>query len=137
MTDSDLGSSESGCRVDFRVRYAECDAMGYLHHAKYWEYFEVARMELLRLGGFSYSDLGRDGVQFVVHEASCRYLRPLRFDDEITVRVKVERISRVRVEHSYIVTRAGEKACEAATTLACVDLEGRPRPMPDSLWSGA
>lgn len=128
-----LGSSVS---VDFRVRYAECDAMGYLHHARYWEYFEVARTELLRENGIRYRDLEREGVLFVVYKATCKYIRPIRYDDLVTVTVRVERITRTRVDHTYVITRDGEKTCEAASTLACVGRNGHPRVMPEPLWSG-
>lgn len=120
--------------VEFRVRYAETDAMGYLHHAKYWEYFEDARTELLKQNGFRYRNLESEGVFFVVYKASCKYLRPIRYDDLVTVTVSVERVTRTRVDHSYVVTREGERMCEAASTLACVGRDGRPRLMPDSLW---
>lgn len=110
--------------------------MGYLHHAKYWEYFEVVRTELLRRNGFRYRDLEQEGVLFVVYKASCRYIRPIRYDDQVAVSATVVRITRTRVDHSYVITREGETTCEAATTLACVDREGRPRQMPDALWSG-
>lgn len=123
------------CTVDFRVRYAECDAMGYLHHARYWEYFEAARMEMLRREGIPYRDLEREGVLFVVYKAACRYLLPVRYDDLVTVTVTVERITRTRVDHGYRVARRGQLICEASTTLACVNRDGRPRTMPDSLWS--
>lgn len=130
-----VGQFATTCDVEFRVRYAECDAMGYLHHAKYWEYFESSRTELLRKNGIRYRDMERDGVRFVVYKAACRYILPNRFDDLVTVIVTVERTSRVRVEHSYRVVRGGELTCEASTTLACVGTDGRPRPMPDALWS--
>ena len=123
--------------VDFRVRYAETDAMGFLHHAKYWEYFEDARTELLKQNGVRYRDLEADGVFFVVYKASCTYLRPIRYDDLVTVTVSVERVTRTRVDHSYVVTRDGERMCEAASTLACVGRKGRPQIMPDSLWLSA
>jgi acyl-CoA thioester hydrolase len=123
--------------VDFRVRYAETDAMGYLHHAKYWEYFEDARTELLKQNGFRYRDLEAEGVFFVVYKASCKYVRPIRYDDLVTVVVTVERVTRTRVDHSYVVMREGDLMCEASSTLACVGRDGRPRIMPDSLWLSA
>ena len=41
-----------------RVRYAETDRMGLLHHANYFVYFEMGRTELLRQRGalVSYND---------------------------------------------------------------------------------
>jgi len=108
--------------------------MGYLHHAKYWEYFEHARTELLRQNGFRYRDLEAEGVGFVVYKAAITYLKPIRYDDLVTVAVSVDRITRTRVNHSYFITLDGERTCEASTTLACVGSDGRPRLMPDSLW---
>jgi len=121
--------------MDFRVRYAECDAFGYLHHAKYWEYFEQARTELLRAMGIRYRDLESQGVFFVVYKCSCKYVRPVVYDDLVSVRVDVVRTSHTRVDHAYEVTRDGELTCQAATTLACVDREGRPQVMPPALWA--
>jgi len=119
------------------VRYAECDAMGYLHHARYWEYFEHARTELLRALGVRYRDLEAQGVMFVVYQASCSYLRPIRYDDRVEVTVTVERLTRTRVDHSYEIRRDGELTCQATSTLACVGRDGRPRLMPESLWTAA
>jgi acyl-CoA thioester hydrolase len=123
--------------VDFRVRYAEVDAMGYLHHAKYWEYFEDARTELLKQNGFRYRDLETQGVFFVVYKAACKYLAPIRYDDAVRVTVRVDRVTRARVDHSYAVTLDGKLMTEASSTLACVGRDGRPRLMPDSLWMSA
>ncbi len=122
------------CSVEFRTRYAECDAMGYLHHAKYWEYLEHTRTELLRANGFRYRDLEAEGVMFVVYKAAIRYIAPIRYDDVVAVTAKVERTTRTRVDHSYTIQRDGDRLCEATTTLACVGRDGRPILMPDSLW---
>ena len=120
---------------EMRVRYAECDAMGYLHHAKYWEYFEHARTELLRHNGFRYRDLEARGVFFVVYKLACKYLAPIRYDDVVVVVPKVARITRTRVDHTYEIHRGGELTCRASSTLACVGRDGRPRLMPAELWS--
>ncbi len=135
MTEPRIGDGSDRCSVEFRVRYAECDAMGHLHHAKYWEYFETARTELLRQEGFRYRDLEAEGIFFVVYKAACKYILPVKYDDLVAVTVTVERITRARVDHSYEVIRDGERMCEASPTLACVGRDGRPKLMPVSLWS--
>ncbi len=43
--------------IPIRVRYAETDRMGFLHHANYLVYFEQGRTELLRARGLAYKDL--------------------------------------------------------------------------------
>lgn len=130
-------------RVEIRVRYAECDAMGHLHHARYWDYFEQVRTELLRRNGIRYRDLEAQGVFFVVYKAECKYLRPIRYDDVATVSTTVTRITRTRVDHAYEIHTGADQpdtralACRAATTLACVGPDGRPITMPDALWASA
>lgn len=131
-----IGQPGESCTQDIRVRYAECDAMGYLHHARYWEYFEQVRTELLRRQGFRYRDLEAAGVLFVVYKAECRYLAPIRYDDVARVTATVSRISRTRVDHVYDIRVDGAKTTEAASTLACVGRDGRPILMPDHLWAG-
>ncbi len=125
---------EDSFSVDVRVRYAECDSMGYLHHGKYWEYFEIVRTDLLRRQGIRYRDLEASGVFFVVYKAACRYLLPIRYDDLVTVTARVVRITRTRVDHEYEITRGDTRTCEATSTLACVGPDGRPIAMPPALW---
>ncbi len=119
-----------------RVRYSECDSMGYLHHGRYFDYLEVARLELLRTHGVRYRDCEAEGVFFVLAKLSCRYLRPIRNDDQVVVRVRIERITGARIDHAYEMEVDGVKTTEASTTLACVGRDGKPRPMPGYFWTG-
>jgi len=134
MAASAIGRQGDRLSMEIRVRYAECDAMGYLHHARYWIYFEEVRTELLRRNGFNYRDLEAEGVFFVVHSLACKYLRPIRYDDVVSVAAQVRRITRTRVDHAYEIHKDGQLMCQASTTLACVGSDGKPRLMPDSLW---
>jgi acyl-CoA thioester hydrolase len=137
MTATGMGRSGDRFSMEFRIGYADCDGMGYLHHARYWEYFERVRTELLRANGFRYRDLEEQGVFFVVHKCACTFIRPVRYDDLVTVTAKVERITRTRVDHSYEFLRGDDLLCQATTTLACVGRDGKPRLAPDALWAGA
>jgi acyl-CoA thioester hydrolase len=69
--------------IPIRVRYSEVDAMGYLHHSRYFQYFEMGRIELLRSLGHSYADLEAAGVFFVVVKAECQFKAPARNDEEL------------------------------------------------------
>ena len=134
MTDSKVQDGANRCEVPFRVRYAECDAFGYLHHAKYWEYFEHARTEQLRGAGIRYRDLEEHGVFFVVFKTSCKFIRPIRYDDVVNVIVTTTRVTRTRVDHAYEIHGDEELKTVADTTLVCVDCDGRPIIMPDAIW---
>ena len=116
-----------------RVRYAEADRMGLLHHAQYLVYLEQARTELLRAQGLTYRDLEDQGFLLVLTKIEVRYRRPAYYDDLLTIRTFVVRTTAVRIDHRYEVMRNGELLAEATTTLACVDRDGRPQALPDSL----
>jgi acyl-CoA thioester hydrolase len=116
-----------------RVRYAETDRMGLLHHANYLVYFEQARTELLRSMGLTYRDIEDQGFLLVLTNVEIRYKRPAHYDDLLTIRTIVERTTSVRIDHRYEVLRDGELVAEGATTLACVDRDGRPQALPEAL----
>lgn len=119
--------------TQIRVRYAETDRMGLLHHANYLVYFEQARTELLRSLGLAYRDLEDQGYLLVLTKAEVRYKRPAYYDDVLTVRTTVARTTAVRIDHRYEVLRGSELVAEGATTLACVDRDGRPQALPEAL----
>ena len=116
-----------------RVRYAETDRMGLLHHANYLVYFEQARTELLRSHGLSYKDLEDQGYLLVLTKIDVRYRWPARYDDVLTIKTTVMRTTTVRIDHRYEVFCEGRLLAEGTSTLACVDREGRPQALPDYL----
>jgi acyl-CoA thioester hydrolase len=119
--------------IQIRVRYAETDRMGLLHHANYLVYFEQGRTELLRAQGISYKDLEDQGFLLVLTRVEVKYRRPARYDDLLTLRTIVQRITAVRIDHRYEVHCEGQLVAEGSSTLACVDRTGRPQVLPDFL----
>jgi acyl-CoA thioester hydrolase len=119
--------------ITIRVRYAETDRMGLLHHANYLVYFEEGRTELLRQAGLAYKDLEDQGYLLVLTKAEVRYRRPVHYDDRLTLRTLVVRTTAVRIDHRYELFRDGVLLAEGTTTLACVDRDGRPQALPDVL----
>ena len=121
--------------ITIRVRYAETDRMGLLHHANYLVYFEQARTELLRSVGHTYKDLEDGGHLLVLTKFEVRYRSPARYDDLLTIRTTVQRTTAVRIDHRYEVFCENRLVAEATSTLACVDRGGRPQALPDFLRS--
>ena len=75
--------------TEVRVRYAETDQMGIVYYANYLVWFEIGRVELLRVAGLAYSWLETDhGCILPVIEARCRYRSPARYDDEILIETR-------------------------------------------------
>ena len=119
--------------ITIRVRYPEVDAMGYLHHSRFLQYFEMGRIELLRKLGHSYADLERVGVFFVVVKLECRYKAPARYDEELTLTTRVVRQTHVRIDHVYELRRGTTLLAEASSTIACVGRTGELMQIPDGL----
>jgi acyl-CoA thioester hydrolase len=119
--------------IDIRVRYAETDRMGLLHHANYLVYFEQGRTELLRAQGIAYKELEDQGYLLVLTRIQVRYRSPARYDDLLTLRTTVVRTTSVKIEHRYELLREGVLLAEGETTLGCVDRDGRVQRLPNSL----
>src|SRR5688572_26501304 len=119
--------------ITIRVRYPEVDAMGYLHHSRYLQYFELGRIELLRSLGHSYADLEKAGIFFAVVKVEIRYRAPARYDEELTLITKITRQTTVRIDHTYELRRGETLLAEASTTIACVNRSGELQPIPDFL----
>jgi acyl-CoA thioester hydrolase len=119
--------------ITIRVRYAETDRMGLLHHANYLIYFEQGRTELLRSLGVSYKDLEDQGYLLVLTKIDVKYRWPARYDDLLTLKTTVMRTTSVRIDHRYEVHCENRLLAEGASTLACVDRNGQPQALPDFL----
>ena len=78
--------------TQIRVRYAETDQMGVVYHSNYFPYFESARAEFTRQLGFTYVDMEKMGVIMPVIEVQCRYLRPAKYDDLLTVKTLLKEL---------------------------------------------
>lgn len=119
--------------IHFRVRYPEVDAMGFVHHSRFLQYFEMGRVEILRAHGVSYADLERDGILFVVTKAEIRFRAPARYDDELALTTRIKRATHVRFDHTYELRRATTLLAEGSTTIACVDRSGQVIQIPECL----
>ncbi|HET6246087.1 MAG TPA: thioesterase family protein [Tepidisphaeraceae bacterium] len=119
--------------LSIRVRYPEVDAMGYLHHSRFLQYFEMGRIELLRKLGHSYADLERQGIFFVVVKIECRYKAPARYDEELALTTRIARQTHVRIDHAYELKRGQTTLAEATSTIACVGRDGQIQQIPEFL----
>jgi acyl-CoA thioester hydrolase len=126
----------TSAETQIRVRYAETDRMGLLHHANYLVYFEQARTDLLRGIGVTYKEMEDQGFFLVVAKAEIKFKSPAHYDDVLTIRTTLVKASPVRLEHKYeVFDPAGKLITEGQTTLACVDRDGKLQAMPEWLWN--
>jgi acyl-CoA thioester hydrolase len=113
-----------------RVRFAETDAMGIVHHSRYLPYLEEARVEYLRHLGHPYTEMRAEGVDYAVLEAFVQYRRPLQFDDMVDVHLRLGAATRATFQMAYLLTVSGDVRATAVTVHGCVNAAGRPVRMP-------
>jgi acyl-CoA thioester hydrolase len=110
-----------GFSTRVRVRFADTDAQGIAHNSAFNVWFEVARVEYLRTYAGGYQALRDRGIEALVLESFCRYLLPVRFDDELVVHTRCVGVRGARFRYEYAITRSGEAVAEGWTAHACVD----------------
>ena len=109
-----------------RVRYVETDAMGFVHHANYLAWFELARIEMLDSVNLSYKTLEEEGFLLPVLGATVSYKKPAFFDDELTIVCKVDQAPRLRIHINYEVLRGETLLSTGSTEHAFINREGQP-----------
>jgi acyl-CoA thioester hydrolase len=105
-----------------RVRYAETDQMGYMYYGNYAAFFEVGRVEMLRSLGMSYKSMEDSGIIMPVIRMKCNYILPALYDEEISVKVFIEKMPSVRIHFRYELFNEKEELIHIGeTTLVFID----------------
>jgi acyl-CoA thioester hydrolase len=121
--------------IEIRVAFADTDAMGVVHHSNYLRYFEVARIQYMRDNGLNYVDWQAKGIHLPLIESQCRYRKPAKFDDLLSISVK-PRLEKVRFIFEYEVfnKNSGELLATGMTSHVPVDMNLKiTKPPPEIL----
>ncbi len=120
--------------TEVRVRYAETDQMGIVHHANYLIWFEAGRSEYCRSKGFSYKEMeDEENALMVVAESYVRYKSPAFYEDVLTIRTRVGEIRSRSLRFFYEVYRGSDDTliAEGETNHLVTDKDKRVRLLPD------
>lgn len=135
--DPSTDPGDYGFAHPIRVRFAETDAMGIVHHSNHLVYFEESRVAYLREIGHPFTQWRAEGLESPVLESFVQYRTPLRFDEVVTVHVRLAEVGRATFQMAYLVTVDDESRPEAVAVRAtgvtvhgCTTLEGRPTRLP-------
>ena len=120
----------SGPRQVYRTRVAwvDTDAGGRIHFTAAFRWAEAAETALGRALGLlgEWPDLPRRAVE-------AEYLNVLRFEDEIEIELRPERVGRTSITYVWEIRRDGEVCVRGRHTAVHVGADGRPAPLPDAL----
>lgn len=111
--------------------------MGVVYYGIYPLYYETGRTEMMRHLGFPYRKMEELGIVMPVISMECRYRKPARYDDLLTVRTIVREMPETRIVFDYEIYNEQEMLVnEGRTTLVFIDSKkGRPVRMPEYLVS--
>ena len=124
-----------------RVYYEDTDNGGVVYYANYLKFMERARTEWLRARGVEQDALVREqGVIFAVRKAEVDYLRPARFNQNLSVSVAVVETGKASLTFNQEVQlinegeECGDVLCRGRIKIACLDAQTfRPRVIPASV----
>ena len=109
-----------------KVRYAETDQMGVVHHGNYPQYLEIARIDWLDSLGVSYKSMEEEGIMLPVFELNLKYHKPISFDENLKIETRLRETPNVKIIFDYLIfNEAGEKVTSATSVLVFMDSKTR------------
>jgi acyl-CoA thioester hydrolase len=119
-------------QIQFRVRYSETDQMRVVYHGNYAQYFELGRVEWLRNKGVSYKWMEENGVMLPVVSLTMNYKKPARYDELLTLKTILKKMSSVKIEFDYELYNEKEELLTTGNSiLVFVDMKtGKPMAPP-------
>jgi acyl-CoA thioester hydrolase, YbgC/YbaW family len=101
-----------------KVRYAETDQMGIVHHSNYLIWFEAGRTDFIKGSKISYTEMEQEGILIPLAESNCKYIVGAKYEDELIIKTWVKELTLVKVEFNYSVIREkDEKEIAKGSTL--------------------
>ena len=109
-----------------KAQYHETDQMGVVHHSNHVKWMEEARVAFMDELGLSYRDVEASSVASPVVALAVEYRKPVKFADEVEVRIEVKGYDGIRIELAYeFFDRTSGKVCATATSKHCFVKDGR------------
>ena len=109
-----------------KVRYAETDQMGVVHHSIYPQYLEISRLNWLDTLGISYKSMEEEGIMLPVFELNLKYHKPVTFDEKIRIETRLREEPNVKIIFDYsLYNEQGNLVITGYTVLVFMDAKTR------------
>ncbi len=92
-------------RVEYHVNFYDTDAMEVVHHSNYIRWFEIGRVEFLRMAGITLGELMADGYVFPITDVNAKFLSPGRFDDVLIIETTPTALTKAKMAFDYRILR--------------------------------
>lgn len=91
-----------------KVNYYETDKMAITHHSNYIRFMEEARVYFLEKIGYPFDKIEEEGIVSPVIRVEYNYRKTTTFANVISIDVKVEKLTPVKLTLAYTLTCNGE-----------------------------
>jgi acyl-CoA thioester hydrolase len=110
--------------VVIRAQFYDLDPMQVVWHGNYPRFLEQARCALLDQLGYNYEQMGQSGFAWPIVDLHLKYVRPIRFGQEIVVSATLAEFeNRLKIDYRIRDLASGEVLTKATTTQIAVSLE--------------
>ena len=106
-------------RLTRRVHFYETDAAGIVHFSVFFRYMEEAEHAMWRAAGLNIALPGAP-IGFPRVSTSFNFLKPLRFEDEFDIRLRVTGKTPKTLSYSATIEKDGTILARGTLTVACV-----------------
>ena len=122
--------------IDYRVYYEDTDAQGVVYYANYLKFLERARTEALFSIGYSNNKIQEEFKSLIiVKSCNIEYKKSAYLEDELTIRSFVKSITKTSFFMNQIITRNNEVIVEAQIHLVFINKDGKPKKIPEQIYS--
>lgn len=114
--------------------WSDMDALGHINNARYFTYFEEARIKWMESIGLNFSFRENPDSGPVVYSAECRYLKMVQVPTELTITISAGSPGKTSFLFTYEIFEGAEKCAEGSTKIVWVDYtQGRPIRLPEEI----
>lgn len=112
------------------VRFRDTDGLGHVNNAVYLTYFETVRVAF---GLHLLEGKRREEINFILGQATVRYLKPVFYGDPLIAAARISRIGNRSFTMQYELRRAADLVTSGASEMIWYDYAAdRSLPVPDS-----
>ena len=122
-------------KTEHRIRYADTDHFGVVYYARYLDWFEAGRTEILRAEGITYADLEKKDLFAPVIEIKVNYKKAPKYDDIVILETTIEKIGNSSIKFNYEVydKKTNELLTKAYTVNVFINKDMKPVRIPDEV----
>ena len=123
-------------KFNVKVYYEDTDSGGVVYYANYLKFLERARSEALYSLDFSNSGLLENhGILLIVKSCNIEYKKPAKFEDKLEIISEVLKFTKTSFIMKQDIIRNDELISVAEIHLVSVDKNGKPKKIPDEIYS--